>query len=196
MSQNGRREFLTSAAAVAAALAACAKQEVAQACGTMYDEHGIVSACAQHFSDPNFLPALATFNVFNIPSPTMADLTQQRVAQTLGTINNIMHVSTVTVKKNDGSLHGPPSNFLPTATDLPLGSYNLIPWNPQSPTQPGSRSPVVLSLRQYMVLTSFPPPPNPFIPDWTKMLMFVVPDPVSPGGPSPGNAMCAHPFGM
>src|ERR1700731_1292107 len=124
MSQNGRREFLTSAAAVAAALAACtapARRAQAQpACDTpMYDEQGLVNVCAQLIhGDPTFLPALVTFGVDN-PSPKMTDLNQTVVQGTLGAINNKMHVSTVTVKKNGGSLHGPPSNFIPQPTDLP-----------------------------------------------------------------------------
>ena len=49
MSQNSRREFLTSAAAVAAALAACAapaRRAQAQTCGSIYDEAGIVDKVA------------------------------------------------------------------------------------------------------------------------------------------------------
>jgi hypothetical protein len=209
MSQNGRREFLTSAAAAAAALAACSPklggdqvsaQPAHGPCGAMYDEQGIVHNVAPHLHDAVFRQNLLTFDPIAIPSPTMADLTQPRVAQTLSTLNSVM-ISTVTVTKNDGSVHGPPPNILPTAfiptpTALPLGSYNLIPWNPLSPTQPGSRSPVVLSLAQYMAITSSPPPPSPLIPDWTRMLMFVIPVAGGPGGPDPGDAMCAHPFGM
>jgi hypothetical protein len=126
-------------------------------------------------------------------------------------MNNTMHVFMVKVKANDGSLDGlqpPPPQFLPNPADLPLGYYKLIPLggtpgNPQSPndsTKPGSRSPVVLSLAQYKVISSSAAPPTAFRPDWTKMLMFVVPDKVGPAGPiSPGDAfsaMCAHPFGM
>ena len=57
MSQNGRREFLTSAAAVAAALAACtapARRAQAQPCGTMYYEQDIVHKVAPYLHDTDF----------------------------------------------------------------------------------------------------------------------------------------------
>jgi hypothetical protein len=205
MSQNGRREFLTSAAAAAAALAACTApvrraQAASAVCGCMYDEGGLVSECAKHFNNPGFLSKLVTFDVVTVPSPTMAGVTLPLVKQTLDTMNNIMHVSVVRVRANDSSLALGGSLAPPSESDLPLGFYELVSWgtpltNPSSPTDPdhpGKRSPVVLSLAQYMAGT--------FIPDWTKILMFVIPDKPASGPPiSPGaafSAMCAHPFGM
>jgi hypothetical protein len=208
MSQNGRREFLTSAAA-AAALAACtapvrrAQAAAVAPCGCMYDEGGLVSACALHFHDPGFLPKLVTFSV---PSPTTAGLTPSLVAKTLDAMNNIMHVSMVRVKANDGSLALGGAMSPPDPLDLPLGFYELIPLggppgnppSPDDPAKPGRRSPVVLSLAQYMAISSPTAPAGAFRPDWKTMLMFVVPDRVG-ASPSPGgafSAMCAHPFGM
>src|ERR1700760_1589908 len=175
MSQNGRREFLTSAAAVAAALAACAKQGVAQPCATMYDEHDIVPKVAPFVHVDAFRNQLITFPA--TITPTMANLTQPLVGNTLAALAG-KGITTVTVARG---------------TNVPLGTYNLIPLGgtPGNPPS-GRRSPVVLSLDQYMAGT--------FIPDWTKILMFVIPDkpasgpPISPGAAS--SAMCGHPFGM
>ena len=82
MSQKGRREFLTSAAAVAAALAACtapARRAQAQpACVTMYDEHDIVHKVAPFWCMlTTFRNQLITFPAGT--TPTMANLTQHLV---------------------------------------------------------------------------------------------------------------------
>jgi hypothetical protein len=178
MSQNGRREFLTSAAAVAAALAACTAPApgTGATCVTMYDEHDIVPKVAPYVHDTAFRNQLITFPA--TITPTMANLTQPLVDNTLAALARPgIGITTVTVARG---------------TEVPLGTYKLIRLG-TTPAPPFQRSPVVLSLAQYMA--------NTFNPDWTKILMFVIPDPLGPGGSpiSPGDAtsaMCAHPFGM
>jgi hypothetical protein len=186
MSQNGRREFLTSAAAVAAALAACvapARRALAQGfCGTTYYEQGIVHIVAQHLHDANFLKNILTFP--DGVTADIANLTPQFVKNTLDYLNSI-GITTVTVRDS---------------TYVPKGKYELVelipsgttPVNPQPP-QLGKRSPVVLSLDQYKAQS--------FNPDWNRMLLFVLPMKDAHGNPvtTPGDAesaMCAHPFGM
>jgi len=180
MSQNGRREFLTSAAAVAAALAACtapARRAQAQpACATMYDEAGIVSKVAPLVHDTVFENNLLTFPADNL-QPKWNDLIQnpQLVDDTWQTLKH-RQITTVTVVRG---------------TNVPLGTYDLIP----SGTTPGSlkRWPVVLTLEQERT--------GSFNPDWNKILLFVIPHPRDYQGQptSTGDAkaaMCVHPFGM
>jgi hypothetical protein len=183
MSQNGRREFLTSAAAVAAALAACsapARRAQAQpACVTMYDEQGIVHIVAQAVQNTAFLNQLITFPAGT--TPAMANLTPQFVNNTLTALSN-QSITTVRVKRG---------------TNVPLGTYDLIPLG-TTPAPPFKRSPVVLSLDQYRAHYEGD---HAFSPDWSRILMFVIPTKDAHGNPTttPGgaeSAMCAHPFGM
>jgi hypothetical protein len=194
MSQNGRREFLTSAAAAAAALAACtapARRAQAQHCATIYDEQDIVSKVAPFISNSPFRNQLITFPA-NI-QPTMGNLNQnpQLVNNTLTALSvtlaalagpNGQGLTTVTVKNE---------NNLPTG--LPSGTNDLIPLGTTSAPN-FQRSPVVLSLQQYQA--------GSFNPDWSKILLFVIPDPRHPQDGQPVipreavSAMCAHPFGM
>jgi hypothetical protein len=174
MSQNGRREFLTSAAAVAAALAACTAP-AQPACATMYDEHDIVPKVAPYVHDTAFRNQLITFPA--TITPTMANLTQPLVANTLAALAG-KGITTVTVTRG---------------TNVPLGTYNLIPLG-TTPAPPFQRSPVVLSLAQYMAN------PATFIPDWNKILLFVIPDRLHGGHAittaEASSGMCIHPFGM
>jgi hypothetical protein len=192
MSQKGRREFLTSAAAVAAALAACTApaRRAQAACGSIYDEAGIVKKVAPLVHDIAFQNNLLTFPANNL-QPTWDDLYQnlQLVDDTWQTLNH-HQITTVTVKN-------PPPN-LPLG--LPPGMYDLIPSNkkpvdPQSqPPQHGKRWPVVLTLEQQQT-GSFNPP------DWTQILLFVIPHPRDRQGQPISTddataAMCVHPYGM
>jgi hypothetical protein len=180
MSQNGRREFLTSAAAVAAALAACAaparRAQAQPACATMYDEHDIVSKVAPLVHDVAFQNDLLTFAPSNL-QPTWAELNQnlQLVDDTWQTLKN-HQITTATVVRG---------------TYVPLGTYDLIP----SATMPGSlkRWPVVLTLEQERA--------GSFTPDWSQILLFVIPHPRDHyGQPTRRDdaqaEMCVHPFGM
>jgi hypothetical protein len=176
MSQKGRREFLTSAAAAAAALAACtapARRAQAQpACATMYDEHGIVGKVAPFVHNTAFRDQLITFPAAT--TPTMANLTQQLVENTLNALKG-KGVTTVTVTKG---------------TNVPLGTYELVSWG--NPSQPGKRSPVVLTLAQEQA--------GSFVPDWSRILLFVIPDRLHGGHDittaDASSKMCIHPFGM
>jgi hypothetical protein len=189
MSQNGRREFLTSATAVAAALAACtapARRAQAQppACVTMYDEAGLVSRVAPFVHIPDFRNELITFTVPRasstaVASPTMAYLNRGAgsalVDSTLAALTS-RGVTSVTVTKS---------------TYVPLGTYDLI--SSGTTPGPGKRWPVVLTLAQERA--------GSFIPDWSQILLFVIPDPKGPGGhdittSEAHAAMCVHPFGM
>jgi hypothetical protein len=178
MSQNGRREFLTSAAAVAAALAACtapARRAQAQACATtMYREADIVGKVARFVSDSTFRNQLITFDVNNAPQPTMADLTPGLVDKTLAALTS-KSVTSVTVTKS---------------TYLPLGEYKLV--SGQTTPAPDKRWPVVLTMEQQAA--------GHFTPDWNKILLFVIPDRTVGGHDitqaEAHSAMCAHPFGM
>jgi hypothetical protein len=183
MSQNGRREFLTSAAAVAAALAACtapARRAQAQHCGSIYDEQGIVPKVGRFVSDSTFRNQLITFPA--TITPTMANLTNNLVDNTFNALND-KHLTSVTVKS-------PPNPSLPSG--LPSGTYNLIPSG--TTPGPGNRWPVVLSVQQQQA--------GSFNPDWSKVLLFVIPDPKDPGGhditteAQAHSAVCIHPFGM
>jgi hypothetical protein len=193
MSQNGRREFLTSAAAVAAALAACtapARRAQAQSCKTIYDEHDIVPKVAPHVHDTVFRDKLITFPAGT--SPTMNNLTHGLgptfVDRTLAALTDPpIQLTSVTVKNT-------PNPNLPPG--LSSGTYDLIPLGttpgPANPLPPnhGRRSPVVLTKAQA----------SSFDADWSKILMFVIPDPnpVDDSGhpTTPGNSICIHPFGM
>jgi hypothetical protein len=181
MSQKGRREFLTSAAAVAAALAACtapARRAQAQpACVTMYDEHDIVHKVAPLVHVDAFRNQLITFPAGT--TPTMANLTQHLVDNTLAALAQRPKPDITTVIVNGG-------------TNVPLGTYSLIPLG-TTPAPPFQRSPVVLTVAQERA--------GSFIPDWNKILLFVIPDPKDPGGhditeDQAHSAMCIHPFGM
>jgi hypothetical protein len=186
MSQNGRREFLTSAAAVAAALAACtapARRAQAQACGAMYKEQDIVSKVAPYVHDTVFRKELITFTAPGPTgaSPTMANLTQKLVDKTLAALTG-KGVTTVIVLNTTN---------LPPGTNLPLGEYELVSW--ETTPGPGKRWPVVLTLTQEAA--------GSFKPDWSKILLFVIPDPKGSGGQDITTAgarskMCTHPFGM
>jgi hypothetical protein len=182
MSQNGRREFLTSAAAVAAALAACTapgRRAQAQSCGSIYDEAGIVGKVAPLVHDITFQNNLLTFDANNLqPTAEYLDKYPQIVDDTWQTLK---HHQITTVKV----LNAPPG------TNLPLGTYDLIPSN----TTPGSlkRWPVVLTLEQERA--------GSFKPDWSQILLFVIPNPRDHQGQPviTGDAhaeMCVHPFGM
>jgi hypothetical protein len=184
MSQNGRREFLTSAGAVAAALAACAapvRRAQAAPCGSIYDEAGIVSKVAPLVHDIAFQNNLLTFPADNL-QPTMNDINQNKslVDDTWQTLKH-HQITTVKVVRQ---INGTPATPAPD-------TYTLIP----STTTPGTltRWPVVLTLEQQQT--------GSFVPDWNQILLFVIPHPRDyQGQPTiTGDAkaeMCVHPFGM
>jgi hypothetical protein len=188
MSQNSRREFLTSAAAVAAALAACtapARRAQAQppACKTIYDEHDIVPKVASSVHLDSFQDGVITFPA--TITPTMATLDPGFVDRTLATLKAPpIQLTSVTVKNL-------PIPSLPPG--LSSGTYDLVPLSQSGP--PWKRSPVVLSLDQYNAHYG-----SDFKPDWNKILVFVIPNRVHGGHPTtPGEAnsdICIHPFGM
>jgi hypothetical protein len=185
MSQNGRREFLTSAAAVAAALAACTaparRAQAQQTCATIYDEHDIVPKVASSVHLDSFQDGVITFPATT--TPTMAALDPGFVDRTLATLKPV-HLTSVTVKNT-------PNPNLPPG--LSPGTYDLVPLSQSGP--PGKRSPVVLSLSQYNAYYG-----GDFKPDWNKILVFVIPNRVHGGHPAtPDEAnsdICIHPFGM
>ena len=175
MSQKGRREFLTSAGAVAAALAACAApvrraQAQPPTCVTMYDENDIVHKVAPLLQ--NIPSGLITFPA---GTPLTMDTLLHNPLYVGNTLAALAHqpkpdITTVIVKRG---------------TNVPLGTYKLIPLG-TTPPPPFQRSPAVLTMTQA----------NSFTPDWTRILMFVIPDHL---GHTPGeaeSAMCVHPFGM
>jgi hypothetical protein len=91
------------------------------------------------------------------------------------------NITTVTVVRQ---INGPP------ATPA-KGTYTLIP----STTTPGplTRWPVVLTLEQERA--------GYFTPDWSRILLFVIPHPRDYHGNNQSNSdaqavMCVHPFGM
>jgi hypothetical protein len=185
MSQNGRREFLTSAAAVAAALAACAAparraQAQPASCGSIYEERDIVSKVAPSLGpgDDSLRNQLISFP--DGTTPNIANLTAAAVTRTFNALNG-KNVTSVTVKSPPPALPPGPSP----------GSYTLI----SGDTTPGpnnTRWPVVLTVHQ---------PTGGFtIADWNKILLFVIPEqhPVDDSGhpTNPHNWMCVHPFGM
>jgi hypothetical protein len=193
MSQNGRREFLTSAAAAAAALAACSPKlggdqvtaQPAQAqppCKTIYDEHDIVPKVAPFVHVDAFRDQLITFPAGT--TPTMANLTQNPQF-----VDNTLKALTVTLVALGGQ--GITTVKVKRGTNVPLGTYDLIQLG-TTPAPPFKRSPVVLTVAQEMA--------GSFIPDWNKMLLFVIPDPKVGGQPITGgqahSKMCVHPFGM
>src|ERR1700744_6696333 len=92
MSQNSRRGFLTSAAAVAAALAACAapgRRAQAQACATIYDEGDIVHKIAPYLGD--IQNDLITFPVGT------SSLSMTNLLQNPQFVNNTLKALTVTL---------------------------------------------------------------------------------------------------
>jgi hypothetical protein len=196
MSQNGRREFLTSAAAVAAALAACtapARRAQAQppTCKTMYDENDIVPKVAHLLapgSHTTFRQDVLTFT--NPPvsnNPKWTDLTPPLADHTLGILMT-NGIPTVTVKRGNSK--------------VPVGEYQLVSWGTppvdadplSTPPKIGKRSPVVLTIDQEKAggFTSSM--------DLKKILLFVIPDPKVGGHDSTEDeaksAMCVHPYGM
>jgi hypothetical protein len=190
MSQKGRREFLTSAAAVAAALAACtapARRAQAQCVSPIYDESDIVPKVAKFVSNSTFRDELITFPAGT--TPTMASLTKSLVGNTL----NALTVTLVTL--------GGPHNSITKVTvrdnpsrpsGIPTGTYDLIPLG-TTPPPPFQRSPVVLTVAQAGA--------GSFIPDWSRILLFVIPDSKDPGGhdiseDGARSKICTHPFGM
>jgi hypothetical protein len=187
MSQNGRREFLTSAGAVAAALAACAapvRRAQAQApCGSIYKEGDIVSKVAPDLGGPNglaFRNKLITIPD-TITAPAMANLTPDAVKQTFDALQG-KTVTSVTVKSPlpPGTPPGPSP-----------GMYTLVSGD-TTPGPSNTRWPVVLTMKQRTDgFTSA---------DWNKILLFVIPDQKVGGHDiteaEAHTAMCVHPFGM
>lgn len=189
MSQNGRREFLTSAAAVAAALAACTaparRAQAQQTCATIYDEHDIVPKVASSVHLDSFQDGVITFPATITPTMDNLKNNPQFVDNTLATLKAPpIQLTSVTVKNT-------PNPNLPPG--LSSGTYDLVPLSQSGP--PWKRSPVVLSLNQYNAHYG-----GDFKPDWNKILVFVIPDRVHGGHPTtPGEAnsdICLHPFGM
>jgi hypothetical protein len=185
MSQNGRREFLTSAAAVAAALAACAApvRRAQAACGSIYEEGDIVSKVAPYLGGPAglaFRKQLITLDDTTFPSPKMGDLTPDAVKRTFDALTS-KSVTSVTVKS-------PLPSSLPPGPSP--GMYTLV--SGDTTPGPGTRWPVVLTVKQ--------PVGNFTSADWNKILLFVIPepDPVDDHGhpTNPHDWMCVHPFGM
>jgi hypothetical protein len=183
MSQNGRREFLTSAAAVAAALAACAapvRRAQAQAgatCGSIYDESKIVPKVAKFVHLDAFQKQLITF-------PAGTPLTMENlihnpdfVDRTLKALND-KGLTSVTVKS-------PPP---PLPPGLSSGTYGLVSL---SAAGSSNRSPVVLTKAQEAFADSA---------DWSKILVFVIPDRVHDGHDITEDEVksdiCIHTFGM
>jgi hypothetical protein len=183
MSQNGRREFLTSAAAVAAALAACAApaRRAQAACGSIYDEAGIVNKVAPSLGpgDDSLRNQLISFP--DGTTPNLANLTKAAVTRTFEALKAPpIQLTSVTVKSPPPALPPGPSP----------GSYTLV--SGDTTPGPNTRWPVVLTVHQ---------PTGGFtIADWDKILLFVIPEqnPVDGHGnhSTPHDWMCVHPFGM